>query len=284
MKVCLERKDIDVNNCYRVNNYRQASPLQHAFRIPEPHNYRHVQEHPLPEADLLAIAGMLLARRANPNTPFGSRCTVPLHYARTPAVAKFLLEHRAEVDALDIDNKTPLMYAAEVAYAFQPHGKELIEVLLENGANNELKSLQGKTAAGYAWMAVPFQLQAGAEPHICEFIRDYMPPALCKALADNLSVFSFDLVELVASYIGSGFARFRGGLFRLSHDTQPALTVTETASTTSASAPAASPSAVLAVQSAAASSAVSHTASRPAPASAPASGGVVAECTVCIVC
>lgn len=61
------------------------------------------------------------------------------------AVAKFLLEHGAEVDALDVDGSTPLRYAASQGYF------ELAKLLLEYGARADATDGKGQTPLDYAY-------------------------------------------------------------------------------------------------------------------------------------
>lgn len=60
------------------------------------------------EATILQTARILLEHKANPNTPgvIGQRA---MHFATTPRIAAFLLDNKADVDAIDDSCRTALM-------------------------------------------------------------------------------------------------------------------------------------------------------------------------------
>lgn len=118
----------------------------------------------------LACVKLLLAAGADPNHRIYSAAgSYPLHAARSPEVLRALIEAGADLDAVDIENNTPLSSA--VAHA----DIELVRALLEVGANLEQrnKSRNGMTALHIAaWGIGPVGGCVG-NPHdcLCELIK-----------------------------------------------------------------------------------------------------------------
>jgi ankyrin repeat protein len=74
----------------------------------------------------------------------------PLHYAASAglehsvAIASYLLEHSAYIDAASPNGSTPLMLAAQYS------SEAMVKLLLEEGADVSLRNQQGQTAVDFA--------------------------------------------------------------------------------------------------------------------------------------
>jgi ankyrin repeat protein len=64
-----------------------------------------------------------------------------------------LLRYGAMIDAIDKDGMTPLMHGSKRGHA------AVIELLLENGADKEMKNAKGKTAKDYAMKSMKYETQ-----------------------------------------------------------------------------------------------------------------------------
>lgn len=93
-----------------------------------------------------AQARELIRRKAQVNKPGWT----PLHYAasstgeQSPAIVELLLEHHAYIDAESPNRSTPLMLAAMYG------NRDLVPLLLEEGADPSLRNDQGLTAVDFA--------------------------------------------------------------------------------------------------------------------------------------
>ncbi len=90
---------------------------------------------------------ILMEAGADPN--LYSKGSYPLHEAvygdwGSPTATRILLQHGANVDALNEDGETPLMLASRLGEL------ECVQLLLEAGANRELRNKQGKSALDFA--------------------------------------------------------------------------------------------------------------------------------------
>lgn len=98
------------------------------------------------EADLNEILTELLTFKIRVDEPDDYGMT-PLHYAGFNGsfeVTKLLLAHKAKVDARTTKHaQTPLMKAC---YSHLPHSKQVVQALVEGGANVELKREDKRTA------------------------------------------------------------------------------------------------------------------------------------------
>lgn len=94
----------------------------------------------------LGIAEQLIRRGAEVNMPGWT----PLHYAASRAEAdstgmvRLLLEHHAYIDAESPNRSTPLMLAAMYGH------RDLVPLLLQEGADPSLRNEQGLTAVDFA--------------------------------------------------------------------------------------------------------------------------------------
>lgn len=133
VKECLKRRALDVNALVRLDADSPAHPpLVHAVS----NNFFESAEE---TAAQLEITRMLVEHKADPNTPVESGCRA-LHWSRPASVTTLLLDAKAEIDATNNDGQTPLMCATW-------HGRfDAVRVLLERGANVELKNKVGETA------------------------------------------------------------------------------------------------------------------------------------------
>ena len=98
----------------------------------------------------------LIQRQAEVNKPGWA----PLHYAashpseRSVAVVHLLLEHHAFIDAQSPNGTTPLMMAAHYGHA------AVVALLLEEGADTDLRNEQGLSAIDFAHRAGREELAA----------------------------------------------------------------------------------------------------------------------------
>jgi uncharacterized protein len=95
------------------------------------------------------------------DSDFGNTSLHEVYNNRTAAVTSLLLENGAQVDARNLEQKTPLYLAAEIGKA------EIVEVLIRNGADVNARSSNNSTPlhAGTGDVAVTrLLLQAGANP------------------------------------------------------------------------------------------------------------------------
>ena len=94
----------------------------------------------------LAAAKALIRRGAEVNKPGWA----PLHYAASRPeddsidMVRLLLEHHAYIDAESPNRTTPLMMAAKYGH------REVVQLLLEEGADASLRNEQGLTAVDFA--------------------------------------------------------------------------------------------------------------------------------------
>ncbi len=115
----------------------------------------------------LAQARRLIQRKAEVNKPGWT----PLHYAASNAtpvsvdMVRLLLEHHAYIDAASPNRSTPLMMAAHYG------STEVIQLLLEEGADPLIRNEQGMTAIDFARRA---QRDAHASL-IASFVRARQP-------------------------------------------------------------------------------------------------------------
>ncbi len=100
------------------------------------------------------LIGKLLNKGADPNIA-DSAGALPLSEAvvrrnSTPGIVKLLLDKGANPNALEPDKVTPLMYAAENKNINPQTRNEIVQLLLDRGADKKLKDKDGKTAADRA--------------------------------------------------------------------------------------------------------------------------------------
>ena len=113
------------------------------------------------------IARALIARGAQVNKPGWT----PLHYAAShggdeaPALVRLLIRHHAYLDAASPNGTTPLMMAAYYGH------ESNVKILLEAGADPQLRNQQGRTAIDFAQRAGRMQ----AADVIAAFVRARQP-------------------------------------------------------------------------------------------------------------
>jgi ankyrin repeat protein len=112
----------------------------------------------------LKSAELLVNNGAKVDEPsrFGRRTA--LFYAQTPEMATFLLQHRANLEARDADQETPLSFAS-----ITPNHK-LIKLYMEQKANPNVANNRGDTPLKRtAWSGAPEDVEAlllgGADPN-----------------------------------------------------------------------------------------------------------------------
>ncbi len=93
-------------------------------------------------AMLLASGAAVNQRSTNPMRNQALHAAVAL--GRNPETVKLLVEHGAEVNAVQAGGFTPLVQAAAAGHA------ALVQILLAAGADREARCDRGKTAADYA--------------------------------------------------------------------------------------------------------------------------------------
>jgi Ankyrin repeats (3 copies) len=93
------------------------------------------------EAGQVEMLRLLLESGADPRERDLSALT-PLHQAKTPEIARLLIEHGSPADVRSYNGETPLMTRAEAP--------ELVELLLEAGAHPNLRAADGRTALHHA--------------------------------------------------------------------------------------------------------------------------------------
>ena len=100
------------------------------------------------EEDGVRVAQLLLERGADVNTR-RKDCWTPLHMASRFGkfdIAKILIDHSAEVDAVDDFGKTPLHDLSQGIYESQEDGVRIAQLLLlDHGADVNAKSKAGVT-------------------------------------------------------------------------------------------------------------------------------------------
>ncbi|TAK92037.1 MAG: ankyrin repeat domain-containing protein [Burkholderiaceae bacterium] len=94
-----------------------------------------------------------------------------LHYAASmdnTEICRFLLEQKADVDALSPNKTTPLMMAA------RGRQRANVMLLIEHGANPTLVNETGYTAAAFAARAEDTELAAWLKRREADYLRDYL--------------------------------------------------------------------------------------------------------------
>lgn len=104
VKDCLKQPGVDVNKCISIRVGAVELPaLVHAVMVeikaPSPREVLQLQ-----------LVHTLIEHKADPNAA-GAEKHRALHHAKTPAIAKALLDARASVDAVMNDGETALMWA-----------------------------------------------------------------------------------------------------------------------------------------------------------------------------
>ena len=154
--------------------------------------------HSAAKRGLPGIALVLIRRGAKVNARRPERLDTPLHFASNADVAGVLIEHGAEVEALDWSGRTPLHWAAQFGlvdvadlliqsgaivdrqgqdgatplhWAAREGHHEVVRLLLARGAKPDVKDHEGRTPLHFgAWRGklevVEELLRAGAKPGI----------------------------------------------------------------------------------------------------------------------
>jgi hypothetical protein len=111
------------------------------------------------------IALVLIRRGANVNARRPDRLDTPLHFAANADVASILIEHGAEVEALDWSGRTPLHWAVQFGRV------DVVERLIQAGAEVDRQEKDGSTPLHWAAREghheiVRFLLARGAKPDV----------------------------------------------------------------------------------------------------------------------
>lgn len=97
------------------------------------------------------LTALFINSGADVNLEDTTNLQAALHFAinetSSPEMINMLLEHGANINHQDIQENTPLMLAASIG------NLEIVEILLENEANTEIKTEDGKQAADLALAA-----------------------------------------------------------------------------------------------------------------------------------
>ena len=100
--------------------------------------------HSAAERGLPKIALVLIRRGANVNARRPDRFDTPLHFASNAEVARVLIEHGAEFEALDWSGRTPLHWAAQFGLV------DVADLLIQSGAEVDRQENDGSTPLHWA--------------------------------------------------------------------------------------------------------------------------------------
>jgi len=100
--------------------------------------------HSAAKRGLPKIALVLIRRGANVNAHRPDRLDTPLHFASNVEVAGVLIEHGAEVEALDWSGRTPLHWAAQFGLV------DVADLLIQSGAGVDRQGKDGATPLHWA--------------------------------------------------------------------------------------------------------------------------------------
>ena len=123
--------------------------------------------HSAAKRGLSKIALVLIRRGANVNARRPDRLDTPLHFAPNAEVAGVLIEHGAEVEALDWSGRTPLHWAAPFGVV------DVADLLIQSGAGVDRQGKDGATPLHWAAReghheVVRLLLARGATPNVKE--------------------------------------------------------------------------------------------------------------------
>ena len=121
--------------------------------------------HSAAKRGLPKIALVLIRKGANVNARRPERLDTPLHFASNTEVAGVLIEHGAEVDALDWSGRTPLHWAAQFGLV------DVADLLIQSGAGVDRQENDGSTPLHWAAReghheVVRLLLARGAKPDV----------------------------------------------------------------------------------------------------------------------
>jgi hypothetical protein len=102
----------------------------------------------------------LLAAGVNPDERNDYHASTPLCVARTPEVAKLLIDAKANVNAVNKNQMTPLHYAKDAKIA---------QMLVHAGATLECRNFHGETPLDYA--RVSFGADAYSDVHVANLLE-----------------------------------------------------------------------------------------------------------------
>jgi ankyrin repeat protein len=133
-----------------------------------------------------AILEQLIAKGANVNAKNDAGATALIWAAADLAKTRALVDHKADVNAISDDSRTPVMVAAGVA-----NGLPIVKLLVEHGANlNPTKNTQSESS--------PLAQSAeSADPQIMQFLIDHGADVKASAIGALIMSYAVECAKCV---------------------------------------------------------------------------------------